>query len=119
MSTKLSLSHRTASHILVGAFVLVPLVASAQGAKEGAKSAPTTRGTTATSSAGAPATSSAPAAAADATAAAPGSASPESAGSAGMATGTSGTMDGPTYAVRLRDLEVRINELKEQIRRSH
>jgi hypothetical protein len=28
-------------------------------------------------------------------------------------------MDGPTYAVRLRDLEVRIDELKEQIRRSH
>ena len=28
-------------------------------------------------------------------------------------------MDGATYAVRLRDLEQRINELKEQIRRSH
>jgi hypothetical protein len=28
-------------------------------------------------------------------------------------------MDGPTYAVRLRDLEQRIDELKEQIRRSH
>ena len=28
-------------------------------------------------------------------------------------------MDGPTYAVRLRDLEERIDELKEQIRRSH
>jgi hypothetical protein len=28
-------------------------------------------------------------------------------------------MDGPTYAVRLRDLENRIDELKEQIRRSH
>src|SRR5262249_15521597 len=27
-------------------------------------------------------------------------------------------MDGPTYAVRLRDLEQRIDELKEQIRRS-
>lgn len=30
-----------------------------------------------------------------------------------------GTVDGPTYAVRLRDLEQRIDELKEQIRRSH
>jgi hypothetical protein len=29
------------------------------------------------------------------------------------------TMDGQTYAVRLRDLEQRIDELKEQIRRSH
>jgi hypothetical protein len=28
-------------------------------------------------------------------------------------------MDGPTYAVRLRDLEEKIDELKEQIRRSH
>lgn len=28
-------------------------------------------------------------------------------------------MDGPTYAIRLRDLEQRIDELKEQIRRSH
>jgi hypothetical protein len=33
---------------------------------------------------------------------------------------TSGTpLDGATYAVRLRDLEQRIDELKEQIRRSH
>ncbi|MBI4952375.1 MAG: hypothetical protein HY908_10110 [Myxococcales bacterium] len=29
------------------------------------------------------------------------------------------TIDGPTYAVRLRDLQQRIDELKEQIRRSH
>jgi hypothetical protein len=28
-------------------------------------------------------------------------------------------MDGPTYAVRLRDLEQRVDELKDQIRRSH
>src|SRR5262249_24633303 len=28
-------------------------------------------------------------------------------------------MDGPTYAVKLRDLEEKIDELKEQIRRSH
>src|SRR3546814_9061043 len=28
-------------------------------------------------------------------------------------------MDGSTYAVRLRDLEARVDELKEQIRRSH
>lgn len=30
-----------------------------------------------------------------------------------------GQMDGQTYAIRLRDLEQRIDELKEQIRRSH
>jgi hypothetical protein len=30
-----------------------------------------------------------------------------------------GNMDGATYAVRLRDLEARVDELKEQIRRSH
>src|ERR1700683_4862647 len=28
-------------------------------------------------------------------------------------------MDGPTYAVRLRDLEARVDELKDQIRSSH
>ena len=33
--------------------------------------------------------------------------------------GAEGAVDGPTYAVRLRDLEQRIDELKEQIRRSH
>src|SRR4051812_31632647 len=32
---------------------------------------------------------------------------------------TPGGMDGATYAVRLKDLEQRIDELKEQIRRSH
>jgi len=32
---------------------------------------------------------------------------------------SSGGMDGATYAVRLKDLEQRIDELKEQIRRSH
>jgi hypothetical protein len=32
---------------------------------------------------------------------------------------TPGTMDGATYAVRLRDLEGRVDELKDQIRRSH
>jgi hypothetical protein len=40
---------------------------------------------------------------------------------AGTPTAAAGApaMDGPTYAVRLRDLEQRIDELKEQIRRSH
>jgi hypothetical protein len=34
-------------------------------------------------------------------------------------TESSGALDGATYVVRLRDLEQRIDELKEQIRRSH
>ncbi len=49
--------------------------------------------------------------AAPASSAAPGAEQPEGAVPAGM--------DGSTYAVRLRDLEQRIDELKEQIRRSH
>ncbi|AGP39306.1 hypothetical protein SCE1572_35390 [Sorangium cellulosum So0157-2] len=46
-------------------------------------------------------------------AASPGATAAPAAGAAAPA------MDGPTYAVRLRDLEQRIDELKEQIRRSH
>jgi hypothetical protein len=34
-------------------------------------------------------------------------------------TGTAVAMDGATYNVRLRDLEARVDELKDQIRRSH
>ena len=36
-----------------------------------------------------------------------------------LATGDKPAMDGPTYTVRLRDLEARVDELKDQIRRSH
>ncbi len=106
---------RTTSRLLVVAAVLSPLAASAQQAKSPAKkpapaasASPAATGATAGPSAAptaTPATSGAPA-----TSAAPAST---------MATGSSGTMDGATYAVRLRDLEQRINELKEQIRRSH
>ena len=39
--------------------------------------------------------------------------------SASMATGTGGGLDAQTYTVRLRDLEQRINNLKERIRRTH
>lgn len=58
----------------------------------------------------APAAAAAPPAAA-AAAPAPGQPAPAAAGAP--------PMDGATYAVRLRDLEQRIDELKEQIRRSH
>ncbi|MBI2394400.1 MAG: hypothetical protein HYV09_32820 [Deltaproteobacteria bacterium] len=91
----------------VGALVLSPLVASAQATK----AKPAASAATATSAAPAP---SAPAASAAASVPA---ASAAPAGT--LATGTTGTMDQATYSVRLRDLEQRINELKEQIRRSH
>ena len=56
--------------------------------------------------------------------------SPEATGDGGAAPLASGTgpavpipekgaMDGATYSVRLRDLEARVDELKDQIRRSH
>jgi hypothetical protein len=44
---------------------------------------------------------------------------PPPAGAAPAASTGSETMDGSTYVVRLRDLEQRVDELKEQIRRSH
>lgn len=93
---------RVSSRLIVGAMLLSPLAASAQGTKPAAAAA----------SASAPAASAAPAAS---SAAAPSSAAPAST----LATGSTGTMDQATYSVRLRDLEQRINELKEQIRRSH
>lgn len=61
----------------------------------------------------------APAAAAPA-AAAPAAAAPAAPPATPAATGeAAGSLDGATYVVRLRDLEQRIDELKEQIRRSH
>ena len=72
-----------------------------------------------------PATSQTPAAGATSTEQAP----PAQAGQPSAATGAPAAapagataqapMDGATYVVRLRDLEQRIDELKEQIRRSH
>jgi hypothetical protein len=73
----------------------------------------------------APPAASEPAAPAPAPAAQPPAATPAPAPAApagAKATGTDaakGKMDGATYAVRLRDLEARVDELKEQIRRSH
>lgn len=69
----------------------------------------------------APTTPDAPAAA-DPAPAGSGTAAPAGSGEASPPpASTDGTtsMDGSTYAVRLRDLEQRIDELKEQIRRSH
>lgn len=49
----------------------------------------------------------------------PGKGAPPGPGQVAGPPGPAPAMDGPTYAVRLRDLEQRIDELKEQIRRSH
>jgi hypothetical protein len=63
---------------------------------------------------------SAPLAKGDAAASAPiATAASDAASSAPIATGDKPAMDGPTYTVRLRDLEARVDELKDQIRRSH
>ena len=60
----------------------------------------------------------APVTAAGGDAGAPGSSAPVAGGPA-VPIPEKGAMDGATYAVRLRDLEARVDELKDQIRRSH
>jgi hypothetical protein len=71
--------------------------------------------------AGAPAaTATTTAAPAPATAgAAPAAAAPAAPAAPAAGADAAGALDGATYVVRLRDLEQRIDELKEQIRRSH
>ncbi|HNS97577.1 MAG TPA: hypothetical protein PKL73_11555 [Polyangiaceae bacterium] len=73
------------------------------GAKPVGAQTPKETESAAASSSAAPASSSVPAASA-----------PEA-----TTAGPPDTMDGSTYSIRLRDLEQRIDELKEQIRRSH
>lgn len=53
------------------------------------------------------------------TAASTGDAGPSTPSTAPIATAPDSGMDGATYTVRLRDLEARVDELKDQIRRSH
>ncbi|HET9952923.1 MAG TPA: hypothetical protein VFQ61_00390 [Polyangiaceae bacterium] len=81
------------------------------GASPGAAASPGVTGGT-SSGATAPSTGAAP------TTAAPTTTSTTASGASGAASGGAG-LDGSTYVVRLRDLEQRIDELKEQIRRSH
>lgn len=78
------------------------------------KAAPATK-KGATSASASASSAAAPAASTEATAAAPASGSGPSTAPPPVPT----TVDGQTYAVRLRDLEQRVDELKEQIRRSH
>ncbi|WP_437314267.1 hypothetical protein [Sorangium sp. So ce385] len=94
--------------------------APAPAASPGTTAAPAASPGTTAAPAASPGATAAPAAGAAASpgataapAASPGATAAPAAGAAAPA------MDGPTYAVRLRDLEQRIDELKEQIRRSH
>lgn len=86
------------------------------GAATGQAAAP---GGAATGQAAAPGGVAAGQAAAPGGAGAPGGAAPAGGQVGAAPAGPAPAMDGPTYAVRLRDLEQRIDELKEQIRRSH
>lgn len=98
---------------VLGAFALVASGAFA------AEPQPTTAATPAAANSSvasaAPSSSGAPAADASAAPASSAAAAPSGAAPATDAA----TMDGPTFKVKLRDLEQRVDELKEQIRRSH
>jgi hypothetical protein len=95
-----------------------PTSTAAATAKPATSAAPTATGTAKAGATAAPAGSAAPSATVATGAGAP-PPTPTAAGSAAPTASAGGPMDGPTYAVRLRDLEQRIDELKEQIRRSH
>ncbi len=97
--------------------VSTALLAHAQPAKpkgQGGAPAPAATGKTPTAGASAPAGTSTPAATGPTTSAA----SPAATGPA-VPIPEKPAMDGATYTVRLRDLEARVDELKDQIRRSH
>jgi hypothetical protein len=97
---------------LVAALVL-PLFASSLVANAQPKPAPASAGS------GAPSPSDSAASSAAAGAPAPSVATPAPAVSVDMNAKPPEAMSGGTYAVRLRDLEQRVDDLKDQIRRSH
>jgi hypothetical protein len=118
--------------LLVPAVAIAPALAQQQGGKPAVKTAGAASASAAVAAAPAspPATPAAsakvsasagsgPAAGTGAGAAASGAGPSATAAVAPAAAGSAHGMDGATYAVRLRDLEQRIDELKEQIRRSH
>lgn len=117
MQLKKTLAGIAAALLLV---LVLPLVWS-----HSAGAGPTAPAGSAAAKAGAAATKDAQPSASAAPSAAPaasasGSVASPPAGAGKLAPGAPApAMDGPTYAVRLRDLEQRIDELKEQIRRSH
>jgi hypothetical protein len=118
-----------------GAPAKTPATSAAAGASSSDKGAATTTTATATTGASAPAVGAA--ATTTATAGTPSTTTPTPSGTGATTSATgaastttattstkpaaasSGQLDGSTYVVRLRDLEQRIDELKEQIRRSH
>jgi hypothetical protein len=110
----------------MGLAVVLSALVSVSALAAGAKKKPAAA--TAAADAGAPsadapataaATPAAPSGDAGATAAGPGPAAVAGPTGATTAAAPKPVMDGPTYAVRLRDLEARVDELKDQIRRSH
>ncbi|MGH7328322.1 MAG: hypothetical protein ACREJX_08235 [Polyangiaceae bacterium] len=109
-------------HGATGLAFLLSVAVSVGALAQAATPKPATKATTASSakasSSAATATPSTSAAAASSASAMP-TASSSAAPAATAAPAASGQMDGATYAVRLRDLEGRVDELKDQIRRSH
>src|SRR4051794_22457459 len=109
------------SFAIAGGISVVLAASSAEGQPKAAGGAATKDGgaatTAAASDAGAPTTASAAT-----TSSRDGGAAQTAAGAAGgpaVPIPEKGSMDGATYGVRLRDLEARVDELKDQIRRSH
>jgi hypothetical protein len=103
-----------ASAFLSVGIVSVAVSASGQAAKPAAAAAPKT---TAAKDAGAPVATSGDAGTSGATAAgSAGTSSTPVAGGPAVPIPDKGAMDGATYSVRLRDLEARVDELKDQIR---
>lgn len=113
----MGLASSVASAFLCVGIVSIAATASGQAAPAGKAAAakPAAKGapTTASKDAGAPVATSADAGTAGATSSTP------VAGGPAVPIPDKGAMDGATYAVRLRDLEARVDELKDQIRRSH
>jgi hypothetical protein len=99
--------------LCIGAVSVTALTASGQAAKPAAPAAAPAAGA---KDAGAPV---ATAAAKDGGASTPTAAGTAVAGGPAVPIPEKGAMDGATYSVRLRDLEARVDELKDQIRRSH
>ena len=112
---------RRQSFLAIGFAFLLPLAISATTVAQQAKPKPGGAATHGKDAGAAPAAATAPTTA-KSDAKGDGGAASVAAGAAAppMSSATAaGQMDGATYAVRLRDLEARVDELKDQIRRSH
>jgi hypothetical protein len=124
----MGLASSVASGLLCVGIVSVAVTASGQAAKPApAKPAPAAAGkdagaptTAAAKDGGAPVATSGDGGTSGATAAGgAGTSTTPVAGGPAVPIPDKGAMDGATYSVRLRDLEARVDELKDQIRRSH